>query len=325
MPASRRNSWLCLLALACGPVLAQATLPAFPSRPLQFIVTSPPGGSNDIFARAVARRLTDALGRPVVVENRAGATGSIGAAYVAKAPADGHTLLMISSSFTTSAAIQPSVPYDALKSFAPVALIGKGPLILAVTPALAAKTPEEFFALARAMPGKLNFASSGTGSINHFATELLIDAAGIRMTHVPYKGMGPAVTDLIAGHVEVLIASAPSMLQQVKSGKVRGIGVTTLKASPIAPGLPPLAPAGAKGYEVELWWGVLTTAGAPKDIVARLNGEINKALATEEMRSFLKNEGAESTPGTPEAFGAVIGNDIERWKKVAKSANIQAE
>jgi tripartite-type tricarboxylate transporter receptor subunit TctC len=317
-----RNNWLLILVFACGSAQAQAP---FPSRPIQFVVTSPPGGSNDIFARAIAKRLSDSFGKPVLVENRAGATGSIGAAFVAKAPADGHTLLMVSSSFTTSAAIQPNAPFDAVKSFAAVAMIGKGPLILAVSPALPAKTPEEFFALAKAKPGALNFASSGSGSINHFATELLIDAAGIKMTHVPYKGMGPAVTDLIAGHVDVLIASAPSMLQQVKSGKVRGVGVTTLKPSPMAPGLPALAAAGAKGYDVELWWGVLTTAGAPKDAVAMLNAEINKALATDEMRGFLLNEGAEPAPMSTEAFSGVIRADIERWKKVARQADIRAE
>jgi tripartite-type tricarboxylate transporter receptor subunit TctC len=319
---SSRSSWLLVLGIACGSALAQGT---YPSRPVQFIVTSPPGGSNDIFARAIAKRLSESLGKPVIVENRAGATGSIGAAYVAKAPADGHTLLMISSSFTTSAAIQPGAPYDAVKSFAPVAMIGKGPLILAVSPKLPARTAEEFFALAKAKPGALNFASSGPGSINHFATELLIDAAGIRMTHVPYKGMGPAVTDLIAGHVDVLIASAPSMLQQVKSGKVRGLGVTTLKPSPIAPGLPPLAGAGAHGYEVELWWGVLTTAGTPREAVTRLNVDINAALASDEMKGFLLNEGAEPAPATPEAFAALIRSDIERWKKVAKTADIRPE
>jgi tripartite-type tricarboxylate transporter receptor subunit TctC len=327
---SRSSSALLLLGLACGAALAQGTAPGdpasgYPARPVQFIVTSPPGGSNDIFARAIARRLSEAFGKPVVVENRAGATGSIGAAAVAKAPADGHSLLMISSSFATSAAIQPHAPYDAVKSFAAVAMIGRGPLILAVAPKLPARTAEEFFALAKSRPGALNFASSGPGSINHFATELLIDAAGIAMTHVPYKGMGPAVTDLMAGHVDVLVASAPSMLPQVKSGKVRGLGVTTRKASPIVPGLPPLADAGARGYDADLWWGVLTTAGTPKEIVARLNAEINHALATDEMRGFLANEGAEPAPMSPEAFGATIRSDIERWKKVAKDAGIQAE
>jgi tripartite-type tricarboxylate transporter receptor subunit TctC len=303
-----------------------ASLPAgaFPDRPIQFVVTSPPGGSNDVFARAIAKRLSDAFRKPVVVENRAGATGSIGEAFVAKAPPDGHTLVMVSSSFTTKAAIQP-LPYDPVTAFAPVAMIGKGPLILAVAPGVPAKTPAEFFALARSKPGALNFASSGTGSINHFATELLNAAAGIRMTHVPYKGMGPAVTDLMAGHVQVLVASAPSILQQVRAGKVRGIGVTTAKPSAVVPGLPPLAAAGANDYDVELWWGVLATAGAPADAIAALNAEINKALATDEMKSFLLREGAEPAPLAPEAFGALIRADIERWKNVAKTAGIRAE
>jgi tripartite-type tricarboxylate transporter receptor subunit TctC len=315
-----RLFWIFWLSI-CAPAAAQA----FPERPIQFIVTAPPGGSNDIFARAIARRLGEPLGKPVIVDNRAGATGSIGAALVAKAPPDGHTLLMISSSFTTSAAIQTKLPFDPVKSFAAVAMVGKGPLLLAVAPSVPARTPEEFFALARSKPGTLNYASSGTGSINHFATALLNEAAGIQMTHVPYKGMGPAVNDLIAGHVEVLVASAPSMLQQVKAGRVRGIGVTTLEASPIAPGLPPLAAAGAKGYDVELWWGVLTTAGTPADTVAKLNAEINKALAAAEMKEFLLREGAGPAPMTPEAFGEVIRRDIERWKNVARSANIQPE
>jgi tripartite-type tricarboxylate transporter receptor subunit TctC len=315
---------LAAAAAHAAPVHAQGAA-AFPSKPIQFIVTSPPGGSNDTFARAIGKRLAEAFGKPVIVENKAGATGSIGNAYVANAAPDGHTILMISSSFTTSAAIQKSAPYDAVKSFAGVAMIGKGPLLLAVTPGLPVSTPEEFLALAKSQPGKLNFASSGTGSINHFATELLDDAAGIQMTHVPYKGMGPAVADLIAGHVQVLVASAPSMLAQVKGGKVKGIGVTTLKASAIAPGLPPLAGAGAKGYNVELWWGVLAPAGTPKDVIAKLNAEINKALGSEEIRAFLLREGAEPAPMTPEGFGAVIESDIERWKKVAATAGIKTE
>jgi tripartite-type tricarboxylate transporter receptor subunit TctC len=306
------------------PALAQ-TASGFPSKSILFVVTSPPGGSNDIFARAIGRRLAEALGKPVVVENRAGATGSIGEAFVAKAPPDGHTIVMISSSYTTKAAIQANLPYDPMTAFVPVAMIGKGPLILALSPSVPANTAAEFFALAKSRPGKLNYATSGTGSINHFATELLKDAAGIDLTHVPYKGMGPATNDLIGGHVDVLVASVPSLMQQVKSGKAKGIGVTTLKASAVAPGLPPLAGAGAKGYDVELWWGVLAPAGTPRGIVAQLNAEINKVLANPETREFLLREGAEPAPMSPDAFGAVLRGDIERWKKVAKAADIRAE
>jgi tripartite-type tricarboxylate transporter receptor subunit TctC len=312
------------LLLQAGTALAQASA-GFPSKAILFVVTSPPGGSNDLFARAIGRRLAEALGKPVVIENRAGATGSIGEAYVAKAPPDGHTIVMISSSFTTKAAIHANLPYDPATAFTPVAMIGKGPLILAVSASLPVNTAAEFFALARARPGRLNYATSGTGSINHFATELLKDAAGIELTHVPYKGMGPATSDLIGGHVDVLVASVPSLMQQVRSGKAKGIGVTTLKHSPVAPGLLPLAGAGAKGYEVELWWGVLAPAGTPRSVVALLNAEINKILANPETKEFLLREGAEPAPMSPEAFGAVLRTDIERWKKVAKAADIRAE
>jgi tripartite-type tricarboxylate transporter receptor subunit TctC len=318
----RRLAVILALTAACSPALAQAT---FPSKPIQFIVPYPPGGSNDIFARAIGKRLAETLGKPVIVDNRSGAGGSVGAGLAAKAAPDGHTLVIVSSSFTTNAAVQTGLAFDPVKSFTPVALVGKGPMILAIAPALPAKTAAEFFALARSKPGKLNYASSGPGSINQFATELLIDAAGIKMTHVPYKGMGPAVNDLIAGHVDVLVASVPSLMSQVKAGKARAIGVTTLKASPVAPGLLPLADAGAKGYNVELWWGVLAPAGVPKEIVAKLNTEINRALATAEMKEFLVREGAEPAPTTPEQFGTLIRSDIQRWQKVAKDAGIQPE
>ena len=297
----------------------------FPTKPIQFIVTSPPGGSNDVFARGIAKKLSESLGKPVVVENKPGATGSIGNAFVANAAPDGHTIVMISSSYTTSAAIQAKLPYDPVKSFVGVAMIAKGPLILAVSPKLEVNTPGELIAIAKFKPGELNYATSGVGSINHFATELFAQSAGIKLTHVPYKGMGPAVSDLIAGHVQVLIASAPSMLAQVKGGKVKGVGVTTFVPSPIAPGLPALATTGAKGYEVELWWGVLAPAATPKDIVAKLNAEINKALATPEVKEFLLREGAEAAPMPPEAFTALIASDIERWRKVAQTAGIKPE
>jgi tripartite-type tricarboxylate transporter receptor subunit TctC len=328
MKSNTRTAAVAALALVSLAPLASALAQGaagFPARQIQFIVTSPPGGSNDTFARAIGKKLSEALGKPVVVENKPGATGSIGEGFVAKSAPDGHTLVMVSSTYTTKSAITPNLPFDPLKAFAAVAMVGKGPMLLAVSPGTPVKTPEEFFALAKSKPGKLNYATSGTGSINHFATELLGQAAGIKLTHVPYKGMGPATTDLMAGHVDVLIASAPSMLAQVKGGKVKGVGVTTEKASAIAPGLPPLAPAGAPGYNVELWWGILAPAGTPKEVIAKLNGEINKALATEEMKDFLAREGAEAAPTTPEAFADLIRSDIERWKQVAAAANIKVD
>jgi tripartite-type tricarboxylate transporter receptor subunit TctC len=298
---------------------------AFPAKPITFVVTSPPGGSNDIFARAIGKKLADAFGKPVVVENRPGATGSIGEASVAKSAPDGYTIVMISSSYATKAAVHRNLPYDPKTAFTTVAMIGRGPLVLAVAPTLPVNTPEEFFALAKKEGDALNYATSGPGSINHFATELLNDAAGLKLTHVPYKGMGPATADLIGGHVQVLVASVPSVYQHVKAGKVKGIGVTTAKPSPVAPGLPPLADHGAPGYDVELWWGVLAPAGTPKDVVAKLNAEINRALATDEMKDFLIREGAVPSPMTPEAFDQLLHDDIERWRKVGARSHIRME
>jgi tripartite-type tricarboxylate transporter receptor subunit TctC len=302
-------------------VCASAFAQGFPSRPIQFIVPYPPGGSNDVLGRALATRLASKFGQPVVVENRGGGGGVIGADALAKAPADGYTIGIISSSFTTSAAVQPRLPFDPVKSFSPVALIGRGPLVLVVAQKVPARTPAEFIALARANPGKLNYASSGPGSINQFATELFKLVVKVDISHVPYKGMGPASTDLIGGHVDAIIGGVPSVMQHVSSGKVRAIGVTTEKPSAAAPGLPPLA----AGYDVELWWGVLAPAGVPPALLERLNRDINAALAEPEMKAFLFKEGAEPSPISPSDFSVLIAGEIERWKKVAKQANIRSE
>jgi tripartite-type tricarboxylate transporter receptor subunit TctC len=310
-----------LFFLLCAAFSVQA----FPEKPIQFIVPYPPGGSNDILARALGKKLAEGLGKPVVIDNRAGAGGAIGAELAAKAAPDGHTIAIVSSSFTTNAAVQARLPFDPVKSFTPVALVGRGPLVLVVSNGVPAKTAQEFFALAKSRPGKLNYGSSGPGSINQFAAELLKSSAGIDLAHVPYKGVAPATTDVIGGHVDALVASVPSVMQHVRSGKVRGLGVTTLAASPAAPGLAPLAAAGAKGYDVELWWGVLAPAGLAPAVLSRLNSEINNALAGSEMKEFLLKEGAEAAPMTPQAFGALIASEIERWKKVAAASGIKAE
>ncbi|MFL6572459.1 MAG: tripartite tricarboxylate transporter substrate binding protein [Burkholderiales bacterium] len=298
---------------------------AFPDKPVQFIVPYPPGGSNDILARALGKKLAEGLGKPVLIDNRAGAGGSIGADLAAKAAPDGHTIAIVSSSFTTNAAVQARLPFDPVKSFTPVALVGRGPLVLVVSNGVPAKTAQEFFALAKSRPGKLNYGSSGPGSINQFAAELLKSAAGIDLAHVPYKGVAPATTDVIGGHVDALVASVPSVMQHVRSGKLRGLGVTTLAASPAAPGLAPLAAAGATGYDVELWWGVVAPAGLAPAVLSRLNSGINNALAGSEMKDFLLKEGAEAAPMTPQAFGALIASELERWKKVAAVSGIKAE
>jgi tripartite-type tricarboxylate transporter receptor subunit TctC len=313
---------LAALALAALPAFAQ---PKFPAKPVTMIVPYPPGGSNDTFARELGRRLSEVWKVPVIVENRAGAGGSIGAAVVSKAAPDGYTLCLLSSSFTTNAAIQPNLPFDPVAGFSPVGMVAKGPMLLTVANHVPAKTTLELFDLARRSPGKLNFASSGQGSTNHFATELLMTAAQIRMTHVPYKGMGPAVTDIIGGHVDVLVASAPSIYQHVKAGKLRGIGVTSIGPSSVVPDLAPVASMGLPGYSFELWWGVLAPPKTPPEIVAQVNADMNRILSTPEIRDVFLREGAEPATMTPAQFAKTIKDEIEGWKKIAKDANIKAE
>jgi len=313
-----------ILALCTGAAHAQPG-GGYPAKTVTIVVPYPAGGSNDTFARELGHKLSDAWRVPVVVDNRPGAGGSIGAALVSRAAPDGYTICLLSSSFTTNAAIQPHLPYDPIAGFAPVAMVARGPMILAVSNDLPVKTTLELFDLARKHPGQLNFASSGVGGTNHFATELLMDAAQIRMTHVPYKGMPPAVTDLIGGHVDVLIASGPSIYQQVKAGKVRALGVTSEKPAPGMPELRPLAEMGVPGYHFELWWGILAPPKTPPEIVGAIHHEVNRLISTPGMRAVFEREGAEPAPMGVAEFAATIRREIEGWKKVAKDADIKAE
>jgi tripartite-type tricarboxylate transporter receptor subunit TctC len=297
----------------------------FPTKQVTMIVPYPAGGSNDIFARALGKKLMEAWGQPVIIDNRPGAGGSIGAAVVSKAAPDGYTLMLLSSSFTTNAAIQPNLPFDPVNGFTPIDMVAKGPMILTVANKVPAKNLAEFIALAKSQPGKLNFGSSGQGSTNQFATELFMAAAGIQMTHVPYKGMGPATTDVIAGHIDVLVASAPSIMQHVRAGKVRGLGVTSKGPSAVVPELPSIADNGAPGFSFDLWWGVLAPPGMSKELAASINAEINRILATPEMKEVLAREGTEPAPMSPSEFATTIRTEIEMWRKIAAKANIKPE
>jgi tripartite-type tricarboxylate transporter receptor subunit TctC len=316
---------LALLAAVCPPVAVQAQPAPFPSKPITLVVGSAPGGSNDTFARAIGKRLQEVLGQPVVVDNKPAGGGVIANAFVAKAPPDGYSLVVLSSTFTTGAAIRTNLGYDAVKSFKPVALLGRGPLLVTVPAASPFKSVGELVAYAKAHPGELNYGTSGAGSINHFATELFAAAADIKITHVPYKGMGPATTDLLGGQIQLLVASAPSILTQVKGGRVRALAVTTATRSPVAPELPSLEQSGYRGSAAELWWGVLAPAGTPQPVVERLNTEINRIILSPEMKDFFLKEGAEPAAMKPGEFEAFIAAEIERWKKVAKAADIKPE
>ena len=320
MKASRLT--VCL-AVAISLVSGIAGAQTYPVKPVRMVVPFVPGGNTDIIARIVAPEMSKALGQQLVIENRGGAGSTIGTEVVAKAAADGYTLLFVSSSYTTGAAIQ-QLPFDPVAGLLPVASVSKGPMVLTVKNGLPVKNAAELAALAKAQPGKLNYGSAGPGSINHFAGELFAQSAGVKMTHVPYKGMGPATADLIGGHIDVLVASSPSVMQHVKAEKARGLGVTSAKPSPLVPGLEAVAK-GVPGYEAELWWGVLAPPGLPAALVNQVNGEINKALASAEMTEIFAKEGAEPWAQSPAQFADVVKRDIERWKKVAKEANIKVD
>jgi len=310
-------------AIALGSPCAVAQ-EKYPAKPITIVVPYPPGGSNDVFARIIGKALGDAMKATVVIDNRPGASGNTGTAQVAKATPDGYTLVAVSSSMTTNAAIQPKMPFDPVKGFAPVAMFAKGPFIVAVNNETTVKTPAELVLSLKRQPGKLNYASSGIGSSNQFATEMLKAATGTFVVHVPYRGMGPAVTGLISGETQLLIASGPSLLPQVRSGRIRAVGITSLKPSNIAPELTPMASA-VPGYEFELWWGLLAPAGTPAAVVNQLNAEVNKLLATPEIKAAFLREGAEAHPLTPAQFASVIATDIPRWQKIARQQNIVAE
>ncbi len=315
-----------MLGLIAFPAAGQDN---YPSKPITIVVPYPPGGSNDVFARSMAKELADVFKQPVIVDNRAGGSGSTGTALVARAPADGYTLVAVSSSMTTHAALHAAtpakLPFDPVKDFTPVALLAQGPFIVAVTNAFPAKSPAELIAAIRQRPGAYNYGTSGTGSVNQFGTELLkAQAAPLFITHIPYRGMGPAVTDLIGGQVQMIMASGPSMLPMVRAGRVRAVGITSLKPSAIAPDLVPMSSA-VPGYEYALWWGVLAPAGAPGPVVAKLNAAINQVLSKPAIQTQFLNEGAQATAMSPTQFAALIATDIARWKQLARQQNIVAE
>lgn len=322
---TRRLLMLAGLAAALPLPLTAAAQSDYPSRPITIVVGSAPGGSNDVFARAIAKRLQDAWGQSVVVDNKPSGGGVLANSTVARAAADGYTLVVVSSTFTTGAAIRTNLPYDAVKDLKPVAMLARGPMLVTVRSDSPLKSIQDLVAQAKASPGKLNYGTSGAGSINHFATELFTDAAGIRMTHIPYKGMGPATNDLLAGQIDVLVASAPSILGQVRSGRVRALAVTTGARSPVAPEVVALEEAGYKGSASDLWWGVLAPAATPQALVDKLNAELNRQVASDEMKDFFLKEGAVPAPMKSQDFAAFIGEEIASWKAVAKKADIQPD
>jgi tripartite-type tricarboxylate transporter receptor subunit TctC len=309
-------------ASVLGVPLAQAQS----SRPIRLVVPFAPGGSTDILARAIGPKLSAALGVTVLIENRAGAGGSLGAAEVAKAEADGSTLLMGHiGTLAVNPAIYPKLAYDPLKSFVPVAWVARVPNVLVVNAASPAKSLKDFIERARAQPGRMTYSSGGNGSAAHITFEYLKLRGKFFMVHVPYRGTAPSVTDLLGGQVDATFTGAPAVLPHIRSGRLRALAVSSLKRLPSLPEVPTVAESGFAGFEADQWYGVMAPAATPAAVVARLNAEINKALAQPDVAQQLAAEGAVPTPATPKDFGELIAREIPRWAEVVKAGNVRAD
>lgn len=298
---------------------------AWPDKPIKIVVPFAPGGSNDIMARLIASKLGPRMSTSVVVENKGGSGGTIGTEYVARSRPDGYTLLFASTSITTNLATSKVLRYDLEKDLEPIGTIATSPFAVVVANGVPAKTFKEFVDLARAKPGSINYGSAGVGGINHLGTALLAHEAGITLTHIPYKGISLAFTDLAGGELQMLLPTVASSVQQIRDGRMRGLAVTGAKRSPLLPELPTVSEAGLPGFELEAWFGLLGPAGMPAEVVERLNHELNAVLQSEEVRKMLEHEGATPTPGGPDVLGKLISSEIVRWKNLIKEANIKVQ
>ena len=318
------SAFFAAAAIVIAPAAAQAQ--DYPTKPIRVVVPFPAGGATDILARAAAQKMTEAWGQSVVVDNRPGAGGNIGSELVAKAAPDGYTLEM---GTVGTHAINPSLyakmPYDHVKDFAPVILVAGVPNVLVVNPAVPANSVQELIAYAKANPGKLNFASSGSGTSIHLSGELFKVMAGVQMTHIPYKGSAPALQDLLGGQVQLMFDNLPPSLPQIKAGKLRALGVTSAARAPALPDVPTIAESGLPGFEASSWFGLLAPAGTPPAIIAKINAEIGKWLATPEAREKLLAAGANAAGGTPEDFARHIAAETAKWAKVVKESGAKVD
>ena len=312
--------------LAVLLALASASSVAFPDKPVRFVIGFTPGGPSDILARAVGQKLAERWGQQVVIENRPGAGGNLAAEVVAKSAPDGYTWLLGNNSIlATNQSLYKKLPYDPVKDFAPVALVAVQPNILVVHPSLSASSVSELVALAKQNPGKLNYASSGAGAAAHLAGELFKTMAGVDIVHVPYKGAQPALTDLIAGQVQLMFATSASVIPYVKAGRLRALAVTTAQRSPSVPELPTVSEAGLSGFEATTWHGVVVPAATPAPLVQRLNQDLNSVLGEKDLRERLTGLGAEVLTGTPRDFADYIAREIPKWTKVVKDSGARAD
>lgn len=318
--------WIAVATVAlCALAALNLEAEPFPSKPVRIIVPSTPGDGSDILARSIGQKLTERWGQPVLVENRPGAGGVIGTEAAAKSPADGYTVIMGNAgSHAINQALYPKLSYDVVRDFAPITLVASAPNVFVVNPLVPAKTVAEFIALARKEPGKYSFASGGNGSSAHLNGEMLKAFAGIEMTHVPYKGSSPAITDVIAGQVQLMIGNLPPILPFIKSGKVRALGVTTTTRFAATPDVPPISET-VSGYESLAWFGLFAPAATAKEILAKWHADVVAVLALPEIRERVAQLGFDVVGNTPEAFAALVRGDIAKWQKVVKASGAKAD
>jgi tripartite-type tricarboxylate transporter receptor subunit TctC len=309
-----------LLLLFCEIAQGQ-----YPSRPIRLIVPFPPGGSNDIVARMVATQLGERLGQQVVVDNRGGAGGVLGTDLAAKSPPDGHTLLLISVAYAFGPTLYKNLPYDPERAFAPVGILGSGAAALTVHPSVPVNTVQELIALAKAKPGALNYASAGVGSLQHLACALFMIQAGIDVVHVPYKGGGPAMADVIAGQAQIVMPSLIQVVPHIKSGRLRVLGTSGTRRSAVLPDVPTISESGVPGYEAHNWWGILAPAGTPAPVIGKLHKDLTSVLSSRETEKRFETEGAEVVRMTPAEFGRFISAELVKWSRVAREVGIKAE
>jgi len=310
------------VVLAAMPPLATAQ--GYPAKPIRWISPWPAGGANDIFSRAIGQRIGESLGQQVLVDNRPGAAGTIGSDIAAKAPADGYTLVMGSSpTHAIAPALYPALPYDPLRDFSAVTLVGSVPNVLVLHPSVPAKTVKEFIAVAKARPGKLNFASTGNGTSQHLSAELFKFMAGLDMVHIPYKGTAPALTELVAGQVDLAFENMPALIPHIQAGRLRALAVTTTKRSAVMPELPTIAEAALPGYDASVWFGVFAPAGTPRPVIDRLHGEILKALQTQDLKSRMIAMGTDVSGMGPDDFSAYVRKEIPKWANLVKAAGVK--
>jgi len=311
-----------LAGLLLAPLLALAQ--AYPAKPVRIVVPFAPGGGSDFTGRLIAAKLSERMGAQFLVENRAGAGGNLGAGEVVRAPADGYTLLLISASYTVNPSVY-KLSFDPVSDISPVIQISGGPYVVAVHPSVKANTLAEFVELAKKDPQKLAYGTSGQGSIMHVASEYFLDSAKIRVLHVPYKGTGPALQDTIGGQVQLVFGAIPATLPHVRAGRLRALAVTTAKRVAAAPDLPTVAESGYPGYEVTNWHGLVGPRGMPREVVERLNREINELITAEDMKKHMATEGLEPAGGSPARFGEILRSEAARWAKVVQQAGIKVE